>query len=45
MAERHDEDEDDDGEPRETVSTREIEAEVRRAAREKVVHRVSVYGP
>jgi hypothetical protein len=36
MTERHDE-EDDGGEPETTISTREIEAEVRRAAREKVI--------
>ena len=42
MAEREDEDDEDDdnddGEgPRETISTREIEAQVRKAAKEKVV--------
>lgn len=37
MAEPEDEDEDDDyGETKETISTREIEAQIRRAAKEKV---------
>ncbi|KAF9649593.1 hypothetical protein BDM02DRAFT_3268545 [Thelephora ganbajun] len=35
MAERDDEEGEDDGEPRETISTREIEAEIRKAAGEK----------
>lgn len=42
MAERdEDEDEDGDGEPRETISRREVEAQIRKAAKEKVVFRVS----
>ena len=38
MAERDEEegDDDDDGEPTEMISTREIEAQVRKAAKEKV---------
>jgi hypothetical protein len=46
MAERDDEDEDEDdgyGEPKETISRREIEAQIRKAAKEKAVRRVSVY--
>lgn len=43
--EGEDEDVDDYGEPKETISRAEIEAQVRKAAREKVVViRVSVYG-
>lgn len=42
MAERDDEeDEDGDGESEEMISTREIEAQVRKAAREKVAFPVS----
>ena len=42
MAERDDEDEDEgDGEPEETISRREIEAQIRKAAREKVGFRAS----
>lgn len=40
MGERGDEDDDEDGDdeqPGETISTREIEAQVRKAAREKVI--------
>ena len=45
MAEHDDEDEDDDHEePAETISRREIEAQVRKAAREKVARQVSGYG-
>jgi len=42
MAERDDEEEEDDeGELRETISAREIEAQVRRAVKEKVMFRAS----
>lgn len=42
MAERGDEEDDDeDEELRETISAREIEAQVRKAAKEKVVFRLS----
>jgi len=46
MAERDDEDgdDDDDDEPAETISRREIEAQIRRAAKDKVVFRASACG-
>jgi hypothetical protein len=37
MTERDDEEDENDGEPRERISTREIEVQVRKAAKEKVV--------
>ena len=42
MAERDDEEDgDDDDEPAETISRREIEAQIRKAAKEKVVFQTS----
>ena len=41
MAERDEEDGDDDDEPAETISRREIEAQIRKAAKEKVVFQAS----